>query len=71
MAGFFLQNHIRVVLIIVDGLYWGFIRDNKDFFLSNPRLSMLTRTLEKMKNERKTKIFSEAETFLFTKTLSP
>jgi deoxyribodipyrimidine photolyase-related protein len=45
----------------VDGLYWRFINQNKNFFLQNPRLSMMPRTLEKITSERKSFIFSEAE----------
>ena len=37
----------------MDGLYWRFIDKNKDFFLSNPRLSMMVRILEKMNEEEK------------------
>ncbi len=49
---------------IMDGLYWRFIDNNKDFFLKNPRLSMMVRILEKMKKERKVRIFSLAEEFI-------
>ena len=48
----------------MDGLYWRFIDKNKDFFLSNPRLSMMVRILEKMKNDRKARIFAVAEEFI-------
>ncbi len=44
----------------VDGLYWSFIENNKDFFLKNPRLSMMARSIEKMPKEKKTRIFSAA-----------
>ena len=37
----------------MDGLYWRFIDKNRDFFLKNPRLSMMVRILDKMKSERK------------------
>jgi deoxyribodipyrimidine photolyase-related protein len=47
----------------VDGLYWSFIERNKDFFLSNHRLSMMVRSLEKMNPERKETIFSAAQAF--------
>ncbi|MCI5072364.1 cryptochrome/photolyase family protein [bacterium] len=49
---------------IVDGLYWRFIAKHKDYFSQNPRLSMMTRILDKMKVDRKEKIFNEAENFL-------
>ena len=45
----------------VDGLYWKFIEKHKDFFLKNPRLSMMARSVEKMKPERKELIFKEAD----------
>ena len=36
---------------IWDGLFWTFIADHRDFFLKNPRLSMMARTWEKMSGE--------------------
>ncbi len=45
----------------VDGLYWSFIEKHKDFFLKNPRLSMMARTVEKMDKKRKTDIFKAAQ----------
>ncbi|MEO0336346.1 MAG: hypothetical protein AAF202_08120, partial [Pseudomonadota bacterium] len=47
-----------------DGLYWMFIDRNQKFFSSNPRLSMMVRTLAKMKADRKQTIFSAADDFL-------
>lgn len=44
----------------VDGLYWGFIDKHKEFFLKNPRLSMMVRSLEKMDKDKKKKIFLAA-----------
>ena len=38
---------------IMDGLYWNFINKNRMFFLKNPRLSMMVRIFDKMKEERK------------------
>ena len=52
----------------MDGLYWRFIDKNRDFFLSNPRLSMMVRIYDKMKPERKKLILSEAEKFIIDKT---
>ena len=49
---------------VMDGLYWRFIEKNKVFFQKNPRLSMMVRVLEKMKKERKNKIFNSANDFL-------
>lgn len=54
---------------VVDGLYWGFIRDHRDFFGANPRLGMMVRTLEKMerdgdKKRRLKNIFKAADDFI-------
>ena len=54
---------------IVDGLYWKFIEDNKEFFAKNPRLSLMIRALEKLDQERKLRIFRAAEIFIEEKTL--
>ena len=54
---------------IVDGLYWKFIEDNKEFFTKNPRLSLMIRALEKLDQERKLRIFKAAEIFIEEKTL--
>ena len=54
---------------IVDGLYWRFIEKNKKFFLTNPRLSMMVRVLEKMSLERKKRIISKANQFIKRYTL--
>lgn len=45
----------------VDGLYWGFIEKHMAFFLKNPRLSMMARTVEKMSPEKKAKIYKAAQ----------
>jgi len=49
---------------IMDGLYWRFVDKHRDFFLTQPRLSMMVRTLEKMDQKRKEFLFAEAETFI-------
>ena len=49
---------------ILDGLYWRFIENNRDFFGKNPRLSMMIRVLDKMKQERKNKIINLANKFI-------
>ncbi len=54
---------------IVDGLYWKFIEDNKEFFAKNPRLSLMIRALERLDPERKLRIFQAAEVFIEEKTL--
>ena len=48
----------------MDGLYWRFIEKKKEFFLKNPRLSMMVRILEKMDKDRKKMIFEQAEIFI-------
>jgi deoxyribodipyrimidine photolyase-related protein len=45
----------------VDGLYWGFIQRNREFFLRNPRLSMVVRTFDKMNPSKKNKILAAAQ----------
>lgn len=47
-----------------DGLYWRFIDKHRDFFSRNPRLSMMTRQLEKMAPEKLQAHRSAAEGFL-------
>ena len=54
---------------ILDGLYWKFIDDHREFFNSNPRLSLVTRSLDRMKNERKEKIFFSAKKFIEKHTI--
>ena len=53
----------------VDGLYWRFVDKNIDFFKSNPRLAVMTRSLEKMDKERKKTIFKKAEIFIEENTI--
>lgn len=47
----------------VDGLYWQFIENNRDFFSSNPRLGLMVRSLDKINADRKAKIYEAANTF--------
>ena len=54
----------------MDGLYWNFIHRNRDFFLKNPRLSMMVRVLDKMKEDRKNRIFDCANKFIDENTIS-
>ena len=49
---------------IVDGLYWSFISRHSEFFKSNPRLSLMTRSLDKMNKDKKERIFKLAEDFI-------
>jgi len=53
---------------VLDGLYWRFIENNKDFFVKNPRLSMMVRVLDKMNKDRKKKIITLADEFIETNT---
>ena len=53
---------------IMDGLYWRFIAKNKTFFKKNPRLSLMTRILDKMDDSKKIKIFKAADEFLLKNT---
>ncbi len=48
----------------VDGLYWRFIDKNRDFFTRNPRLSLMPRALDRIKDERRRNIFERAEAFI-------
>ncbi len=54
-----------------DGLYWGFIEDNRDRFAKNPRMSIMVQQLDKLKEERKRIISYRAADFLKEKTLDP
>jgi deoxyribodipyrimidine photolyase-related protein len=49
---------------VVDGLYWRFIDKHRDFFAGNPRLAVMPRTLDRLSDERRARIFSAAEEFL-------
>ena len=54
---------------VLDGLYWRFTDKHRKFYESNPRLSILTRSLDKMNPERKERIFSLAEDFIERNTI--
>ena len=53
----------------MDGLYWRFIDKNKSFFKSNPRLSIMIRTLDKIDLDRRIRIFKKAEEFIENNTI--
>jgi len=53
----------------MDGLYWRFIDRNREFFIKNPRLSMMVRVFDKMKDERKQLILLEADKFIKQNTI--
>lgn len=45
----------------VDGLYWQFIRRHEDYFMKNPRLSMIARSCQKITKDRWAILDREAE----------
>ena len=49
---------------IWDGLFWSFIDDHAEFFLKNPRLSMMVRTWQKMAPEKQQAHRQRAADFL-------
>lgn len=49
---------------ILDALYWRFILVHDDFFLSQPRMSMMARLAQKFSAQKKSKIISIAESFI-------
>jgi len=55
---------------IWDGLYWRFIDRHRDFFLGNPRLSMMVRLLDRMDPARLQLLKGEAEAFLERATVA-
>jgi deoxyribodipyrimidine photolyase-related protein len=49
---------------IWDGLFWRFVDRHKEFFKSNPRLSMLVHTYERMGDAKRNEHLSNADRFL-------
>ncbi len=49
---------------VVDGLYWRFVAEHREFFAGNPRLAMMPRTLDKLDPSRKKRLFRAAEGFI-------
>ena len=47
-----------------DGLFWIFITDHREFFLKNPRLSMMVRTWDKQSTDKQVAHREVAEAFL-------
>lgn len=43
-----------------DALFWNFVNINRDFFKKNPRLGMMVNTLDKMTDEKKSSLFTQA-----------
>jgi deoxyribodipyrimidine photolyase-related protein len=52
-----------------DGLYWSFIERHRDFFLKNPRLSMMVRLMEKMPEKTRARHREAAARFIERTTL--
>ncbi len=48
----------------MNGLYWRFVSKNRSVFEQNPRMSMMTRTLDKMTEEKRKTLFESAEQFI-------
>lgn len=51
---------------IWDGLFWRFMHTHRDFFLKNPRLSMLVKTFDKMPEEKRNEHLRKANDYLKT-----
>ena len=49
---------------IWDGLFWRFISVNQDFFLKNPRMSMMVHSFNRMSDEKRTLHLENAAAFL-------
>ena len=49
---------------IIDGLYWSFVEEHRDFFEKNPRSKMMLGTLDRIDPGRKRRIFARARYFV-------
>ena len=49
---------------VLDGLYWMFIRDNKEFIKGNQRMRMMASMLERLGDDKKERIFKAATSFI-------
>jgi deoxyribodipyrimidine photolyase-related protein len=49
---------------IWDGLFWRFISVNQEFFLKNPRMSMMVHSFNRMSEEKKEKHLDVAGNYL-------
>jgi deoxyribodipyrimidine photolyase-related protein len=52
--------------LVWDGLFWRFLHTHRDFFLKNPRLSMLVKTFDKMPEEKRNEHLRRANDYLKT-----
>lgn len=50
--------------LIWDGLFWRFMHTHRDFFLTNPRLSMLVKTFDKMPEAKRSEHLRRAADFI-------
>jgi len=53
----------------VDGLFWRFVENHRDFFAKNPRLAIMMSTLDRMHPDRKEILWRAADAFLERNTL--
>ena len=49
---------------LVNGLYWRFIDKNRKVFENNQRMAMMVKTLDRMNEDKKNRIFQLAESFI-------
>ena len=49
---------------VVDGLYWRFVREHRESLAGNPRTAVMPRNLDRLKAERRDRIFAAADEFL-------
>ena len=54
---------------VMDGLYWRFIEKHRTFYEKNARMGFITKTLDRMTNERKELIFTKAKNFIEENTI--
>jgi deoxyribodipyrimidine photolyase-related protein len=55
----------------LDGLYWRFIEDQRDFFEKNPRMKAMTSHLDRMDDEKRARLWQAADVFLEKNTKEP
>lgn len=48
----------------LDGLYWRFIEDQRDFFEQNPRMKAMTSHLDRMDDEKRARLWQAADAFM-------
>ena len=53
---------------IMDGLYWSFIDNNRNFFAKNPRMAMMVKMHDKMDKSKKQRITKAAKDFILKTT---